>query len=139
MHCFPILMVQLLEVLTSLATLFKHWVTSLLNPNPKPINVSQSSITTIDNVMYPLGCSFILGIIGIMYYTIYGVWNCITSFTNYSSSSITFSFSLYCITAWYNCLCRLWVTTWFMLITILPVFFVTYLNPYNKCMLKYNS
>jgi hypothetical protein len=107
------------------------------------VNASSGSITTIDNIMYPIGCSFVLVINDIVYCIIFEMQNYIASFTIDKSSSTTYSSSFRCIATWSSYFCRLWVTMWFMFVTILPLFFgkkiVIDLNPYNSCLLKSNS
>jgi hypothetical protein len=112
-----------------------------LSPHPSG-STSEGSITTTYNVLYPTCYSSILDILGIVYCTIFGVWNCATSFANCTSST-TFSFSFRYMTTWYNYLYKLRVTTWFIFVAILPLFLGIFLginfNPYNYCLLKFNS
>ncbi len=55
-----------------------------------PMNAFQSSINSTDNVIYRASCYFVLGIIGMIYYTLYGIWNYVASLANGSSPSTTF-------------------------------------------------
>lgn len=87
------------------------------------VNVSWGSITVIDNILYPIDCSFVLGIVDMVYCTTFGVQNYITSFTIGRSSSTTYPSSFCCIVIWSSYFCRLWVTMRFMFVTILPFFF----------------
>jgi hypothetical protein len=61
------------------------------------VNASSGSITTIDNIMYPIGCSFVLVINDIVYCIIFEMQNYIASFTIDKSSSTTYSSSFRCI------------------------------------------
>ncbi len=72
-----------------------------------PVNASQGSITIADNTLYRVGCSSVLGILGMIYHTLYGIWNYIASFVNGNYPSTTFSFSFYYMATWSNYLCKL--------------------------------
>ncbi len=82
-----------------------------------PINVFEDSVIVANNILYLTSHSFILGILDIMYYIIYGVWNYVASFHNNNFYSITFSCSFCWIVTWYNCLCKLQITMRFMFVT----------------------
>jgi hypothetical protein len=90
------------------------------------VNDSQGSITIANNILYLVGRSFVLGIIGIVYYTLSWVWNYATSLTNITSPSTTFSSSFCCMVTWLNCLYKLWVTIWFMFVAILLLVYLSY-------------
>ncbi len=103
--------------------MFSHGFTSLhyMNPICKPyFGINRHH--WLDSILYPIGCSFVLDIIGIVYCTLFGLKNYVASFVNYIFSSITFSSSFCCMATWSNCFNKLWVTIWFMFVTILPLF-----------------
>lgn len=55
-----------------------------------PMNAFRSSITSPDNVIYRASHYFVLGILGMIHYTLYGIWNYVASLANGSSPSTTF-------------------------------------------------
>jgi hypothetical protein len=60
--------------------------------------------------MYLASHSSIMGILDIVYYTLFGVWKCVIWFNNYSFSSTPFSFSLCWIAIWSSSFYKLQVT-----------------------------
>jgi hypothetical protein len=77
------------------------------------VNVSWGSITTTNVIMYFTNCSSVLGIY-MVYCTLSRIWNCVAN---------CYSSSFYCMATWSIYVCKLWVTTWFLFIAILPFFF----------------
>jgi hypothetical protein len=61
------------------------------------MNAFWSSITSTDNVIYHASRYFVLSILGMIYYTLYGIWNYVASLANGSSRSTTFLFSFCCM------------------------------------------
>jgi hypothetical protein len=48
------------------------------------MNIFLGSITIVDNILYHVGHSYVLGTIGIVYCIIFRVWNYVASFANCS-------------------------------------------------------
>ncbi len=110
------------------------------------MNAFRGSITIANGYLYLASCYSILGFLGIVYYILSRIWNYTALFTNCISFAITF-FSSFCyivtslITSTnlghysiYVC-CHSTIFIW----KIFSIFFVTNLNPYNKCLLIFNS
>ncbi len=71
------------------------------------MNASRTSIITIDGILYLADHFFVLGILGMVYCTLFEIWNCTTSFANDSYLSTTFLSLFYCMATWSNCLYKL--------------------------------
>jgi len=85
--------------INSLIQILNHLITL-------PINVFWSSIIIVNDVLYLVSHSSILGILDMVYYIIFGMWNYAASFNSWSSSYTTFSFSFFWITIWFICLAK---------------------------------
>jgi hypothetical protein len=105
------------------------------------MNVSWGFIIAMDNILYLASCSSVLGILGMVCCNFSRVWNCFASLANGSSPSITF-LSSFCYmvysfmqtSSYYSIyVCHHFITH------LRGIFFATYLNPYNNCLLIFNS
>ncbi len=108
MHCFPILLIQLPRGATFNDNLF--WILGCLIA----LQVSDfwSSITITDDIMYPIGCSFV-HIFNTISCTYFGMWNCFASFNTWG---FVVSFASFCwIVTWPICFYILQVSMQFML------------------------